>query len=194
MRLPNTEFTSRPWRVHELTPDFEVEDVWALPTPGGPDDLDRLVRQMTGPDDKAIEGNPILRALFALRWKLGALFGWDKPRERVGRRVASLRDRLPADLRGDRGPDMSDVPFTSVYRTHDEWLAESANRTVHVLLHLGWVSDGTGGYYAQMTGLVRPNGLLGRVYMVGIKPIRYTLVYPALLRGIGREWRLQTAG
>lgn len=39
MKLPDTAHTSRPWRIHEVAPDFEVEDVWALPTPGGPDDF-----------------------------------------------------------------------------------------------------------------------------------------------------------
>jgi hypothetical protein len=39
MKLPNTTHTSRPWRIHELTRDFRLEDVWALPTPGGPDDF-----------------------------------------------------------------------------------------------------------------------------------------------------------
>ena len=31
MKLPDTEHTSRPWRIHELTPDFRLEDVWGLP-------------------------------------------------------------------------------------------------------------------------------------------------------------------
>ena len=35
MRLPNTAHTSQPWRIHEITGDFRLEDVWALPTPGG---------------------------------------------------------------------------------------------------------------------------------------------------------------
>ena len=39
MRVPNTAHTSRPWRIHDIAPDFELEDVWALPTPGGPDDF-----------------------------------------------------------------------------------------------------------------------------------------------------------
>ncbi|HBX81371.1 MAG TPA: DUF2867 domain-containing protein, partial [Propionibacteriaceae bacterium] len=40
MRLPKTAHTERPWRIHELTPDFRVEDVWAFRTPGaGPDDF-----------------------------------------------------------------------------------------------------------------------------------------------------------
>ena len=47
MRLPNTAHTFRPWRIHEFTRDFRLEDVWALPTPGGPDDFPRLVRQMS---------------------------------------------------------------------------------------------------------------------------------------------------
>lgn len=40
-----------------------------------------------------------------------------------------------------------------------------------------------------MAVLVKPNGPLGAVYMAGIKPFRYLGVYPALLRGIGREWQ-----
>jgi hypothetical protein len=43
MRVPNTAHTSRLWRVHEVAPDFRLEDVWALPTPGDPDDFPRLL-------------------------------------------------------------------------------------------------------------------------------------------------------
>lgn len=189
MRLPKTAHTSRPWRVHEIADDFRVEDVWALPTPGGPDDLARLVRQFAGGTGDPVP-SPVARVLFAVRWKLGELFGWDKPDGGIGTRVPTLRDRLPADLReGERGPDPRSVPFTSVFQTHDEWVAESANRTMHGLLHIGWVPDGEGGYRGQMTVLVKPNGRLGALYMLGIKPFRYLGVYPALLRSIGREWQ-----
>lgn len=130
------------------------------------------------------------RVLFAVRWKLGKLLGWDKEDGGLGARVPTLRDRLPADLReGERGPDLRSAPFTSVYQTHDEWVAETANRTMHGALHIGWVPDGNGGYHGQMTVLVKPNGRLGAFYMLGIKPFRYLGVYPALLRSIGREWR-----
>ncbi|MFE0649645.1 DUF2867 domain-containing protein [Streptomyces sp. NPDC059534] len=189
MRLPRTAHTSRPWRIHEFTGDFQVEDVWELPVTGGPDDLDRLVRQFTSGGGTALS-SPVVRTLFAIRWKLGALLGWDKPAAGLGARVETLRDRLPEDLReGPRGPDLRAVPFTSVYRTHDEWVAESANRTVHAVMHIGWVPDGAPGRHrARMAVLVKPNGLLGAVYMAGIKPFRYLGVYPKLLRGIGREW------
>jgi hypothetical protein len=206
VRLPKTAHTSRPWRVHEFTKDFEVEDVWELPTPGGPDDLSRLVRQFTSPDEGDNEVPVVLRTLFALRWRLGKLFGWDKPGSGVGKRVHSLRERLPADLlEAPRGPDLRAVParadaggppvFSSVYQTHHEWVAEISNKTVHALMHIGWVPDDSGhGYHGQMAVLVKPNGRLGKAYMAAILPFRRALVYPLLLRMIGRKWRTQAAG
>ncbi|KJK47439.1 DUF2867 domain-containing protein [Streptomyces sp. NRRL F-4428] len=192
MRLPSSAHTSRPWRIHEIAGDFRLEDVWALPTPGGPDDLARLVRQFargTGDPVPSFVG----RALFAIRWKLGALLGWDTPSGGLRSRVPTLRDRLPTDLReGERGPDLVAAPFTSVYQTHDEWAAEMANKTMHGVMHIGWVPDGDGGYRGQMAVLVKPNGLMGAAYMLAIKPFRYVGVYPALLRSIGEEWRRST--
>lgn len=41
MRLPNIAHTARPRRIHALARDFRLEDVWALPTPGGPGDFPR---------------------------------------------------------------------------------------------------------------------------------------------------------
>src|SRR5918999_4317214 len=98
MRLPNEAHTSRPWRIHEITPDFRVEDVWALPTPGGPDDFPRLIDLAAGLDPEN-SNSRIVRTLFALRWKLGEVFGWDGPGAGLDSRVPTLRDRLPADLR-----------------------------------------------------------------------------------------------
>ncbi|MEU2154563.1 DUF2867 domain-containing protein [Streptomyces sp. NPDC019396] len=191
MRLPSTAHTSRPWRIHEIAGDFQLEDVWALPTPGGPDDLHYLVQQITsGTNDKAGVPSPVYRALFAIRWYLGRLLGWDKDRDGIDSRVRTLRDRLPADLReAPRGPDAVSVPFTSVYQLHDEWAAEAANRTVHAVMHIGWVPAEGGGHRGQLAVMVKPNGLFGAVYMACIKPFRYVGVYPALLRAMGREWQ-----
>jgi uncharacterized protein DUF2867 len=189
MKLPNTAHTSRPWRIHELTRDFRLEDVWALPTPGGPDDFARLVRQFASADpSQNLTG--AARALWTLRMKLGELFGWDDPDTGVGSRVPTLRDRLPADLRdAPPGPEFDPLPFTSLYLLEDEWAAEVANRTMHGLLHIGWVPDGNGGYRGQMAVLVKPNGVFGKAYMAAIRPFRHLIVYPPLMRAIGRQWR-----
>ena len=89
-----------PWRIHDIAKDFRVEDVWALPTPGGPDDFPRLVELMGSFDPAA--SSPVVRALFAIRWRLGD--GWDSTEATPAstRASPSLRERLPADLPGRR--------------------------------------------------------------------------------------------
>lgn len=189
MRLPDHAHTDLPWRIHEITPDFRLYDVWALPTPGGPDDFPRLVHLFAG-GDTAHNQSWFARTLFAIRWKVGARLGWDDPDSGVGARVPTLRDRLPADLRdGPSGPEFDTLPFTSVYLTDNEWAAEMANRTVHGVMHIGWIADEAGGCRGQMSVLVKPNGLLGRAYMAGIAPLRHLFVYPPMMRDIGQEWQ-----
>jgi hypothetical protein len=188
MKLPNTEHTSRPWRIHELTRDFRLEDVWDLPGRGGPDDFPRLVQLIASQDPSRSSSLPV-RTLFAIRWKLGELLGWDGADAGLGSRAPTLRDRLPADLRdAPSGPDFDALPFTSLYLLDDEFAAEIANRTMHGVMHIGRVPDGTGGYRAQMAVLVKPNGLLGDAYMAAIRPFRHLIVYPAMLRQGEREW------
>jgi Protein of unknown function (DUF2867) len=189
MRLSDTAHTSRPWRIHELARDFRLEDVWALPTPGGPDDFPRLVQGFASADPLQSPSG-VVRTLFAIRSKVGELLGWDRPDAGLGSRVPTLRDRLPADLRdGPCGPEFDALPATPLYLLDDEWAAEVANRTVHGVLHLGWVPDETGGYRGQMAILVKPNGLLGTAYMTAIKPFRHLIVYPLTIRQIERDWR-----
>ena len=188
MRLADSAHTSRPWRIHELTLDFRLEDVWALPTPGGPDDFPRLV-QLTAELDPSQSSSSAVRTLFAIRWKVGELLGWDGAGAGLGSRVPTLRDRLPADLRGaPSGPEFHALPFTPLYLLDREWAAEIANRTMHGVMHLGWVPDEVGGYRGQMAVLVKPNGLLGRGYMAAIKPFRHLVVYPPAIRELGRAW------
>jgi hypothetical protein len=189
MRLQNSAHTSQPWRIHELARDFELLDVWALPTPGGPDDFPRLIRLMAS-FDPTRSSSVIVRALFAIRFGLGELLGWDSATAGLGSRVPRLRDRLPADLRStplDTEPELDQ--FKPVYVLDDEAALEIANRTVHGVLHLGWVADGEGGYRGQMAILVKRNGLLGAAYMAAIEPFRHLFVYPRMMRDIKQRWR-----
>ena len=73
--------------------------------------------------------------------------------------------------------------------TDDEWAAEIVNRTVHGVLHLAWVPDPAGGHRGQMAVYAKPDGRLGAAYMAAITPFRHLLVYPSMLRSIGRSWR-----
>ena len=188
MRIPQTAHTSRPWRIHEIAHDFRLEDVWALPTPGGPGDFSRLIRQIATLDESTLR-SPAARALFAIRHQVGTLLGWDNRDSGIGTRVPTLRDRLPADLRdAPTGPRFENLSFTPVYLTDHEWVGELANQTVHAVLHLSWVPDGAGGHRGQMAVLVKPNGLFGTIYMAAIAPFRHLVVYPELMRSIGQRW------
>jgi hypothetical protein len=185
-RLPNSAHTSRPWRIHEVTADFRLEDVWALPVRGEKSDFSALVQGFAAGDPS--RSSSLTRALWAIRWKAGELLGWDQTEAGIGGRVPTLRERLPEDLLGAPGPAFDMLPFTSLYLTEDEFAAEIANRTMHGVMHLSCVPDGTGRYRGQMAVLVKPNGLLGNMYMAAIRPFRHLIVYPAMMRQIEREW------
>jgi hypothetical protein len=189
LRLPNMAHASRPWRIHEVTPDFRLEDVWELPGTGGPNDFPWLV-ELIASTDPSQSSSRAVRTLFALRWKLGELVGWEGPEAGLGSRVPTLRDRLPADLRhAPSGPDFDALPFTSLYCLDDEFAAEIANGTVHAVMHIGRVAEETGGFRAQMAVLVKPNGLFGSVYLAAIRPFRHLIVYPPMMREAARKWR-----
>lgn len=187
-RLPDTAHTSRPWRIHEIAPDFRLEDVWDLPGRGGRDDFPRLV-ELIASLDPADSPSRIARALWATRWKVGALLGWDDPEGGVGSRVESLYNRLPADLvRRGRGPAFAAIPATPLYLTSDEFAAEIANKTVHGVMHLSAIEEEPGCYRVQLAVLVRPNGRFGTAYMAAIKPFRDLIVYPAMTKHGLKLW------
>lgn len=188
MPLSRDAHLSRPWRIHEIVPDFRLEDVWALPTPGRSDEFPLLVAGLAAADP-AETPSRAARTLWSLRWKLGDLLRLDEPSSGLGSRVTSLRERLPDDLRAARGPEFEALPFTSLYLIEDEFAAEVANGTVHGVMHLGWVPDGSGGFSGQMAVYVKPNGLLGSAYMAAIKPFRYLIVYPQMFRAAERRWQ-----
>ena len=165
-----------------------MEDVWGLEAPGSPDDFAHVV-QLIAAGDPAHSSSYAVRALFALRWAIGAALGWDDAGERPGSGSPTLRERLPADLRGRPGPEFAAQPFTSLYLLEDEFAAEIANRTMHGVLHVGLVAEPNGDHRGQIAVLVKPNGLLGIAYMAAIRPFRHLLVYPPMLAEFERRWR-----
>jgi hypothetical protein len=200
-RVPNSAMECSPWRIRELVPDFTLEDVWALPVEGGPEDFQALLELMASLDP-AESDSRATRALWQLRDRLGAWFGIGRttiPADGVpdapvgelripGSSETSLAERLPEDLRGsaadeDLGPSL----FSPLYRTDVEAAAEISNQTVHGVMHLAWVDRGEGRYQGQMAVYVKPRGLLGKGYMELIKPFRHWIVYPALMRQLERR-------
>ena len=202
MRLPNSAHESRPWRIREITPDFILEDVWALPARGGAEDFQVLLDRTVSSDPANAKSLPT-RALWRFRDRLGRLFdlgrvsapagaGQDKSTGGLpipGTKETSLTGRLPADLRNTAADlNFDALPFVPLYRTDVEFAAEVSNQTVHGVMHLAWVDQGEGRYQGQMAVYVKPRGPFGKAYMALIKPFRHLIVYPALMRQMEREW------
>jgi hypothetical protein len=187
-RLPDSAHSSRPWRIHGIAPEFQLEDVWELPGRGGPDDFPRLI-ELIASMDPTQGSSRASRALWSVRGRMGELFGWDEAAAGLGSRVSTLRDRLPPELRETHAPEFDPLPATSLYLIEDEFAAEIANRTVHGVMHIGRVPDGDGGFRAQMAVLVKPNGLLGSAYLAAIRPFRHRIIYPAMFRDGQDLWR-----
>jgi len=198
MRLPNATHQSHPWRIHEIVPDFTLEDVWALPVHGSAEDLPSALELMLSLDPANATSLPA-RALWRARDLLGKWFDLGRISVPVdddadslmipGANERSLASRLPEDLRGTAADvDFGNLPFEPLYLTDDEFAAEISNKTVHGVMHLAWVNQGSGGYQGQMAVYVKPRGRFGTAYMAFIKPFRYAIVYPALMRQIERTW------
>jgi Protein of unknown function (DUF2867) len=197
MKLANTAHEAGPWRIREITPDFTLEDVWALPVYGSAADFDTFLENMAGFDPAHARSAPT-RFLWSLRDRLGRWFGLGRisvasdGSSRLpipGSSETSLAERLPADLRGT-ATDMRfrSLPFKPLYRTDVEFAAEISNQTVHGVMHLAWAAQDDGRYQGQMAVYVKPRGLLGKGYMKLIKPFRYLIVYPALMRQVEQIW------
>ena len=204
MRIPNAAHESQPWRIRDIVPDFTLEDVWALPARGGAQDFQTLLEIITSglADPDNWESRPT-RVLWEVRDRLGGWFGLGRisvPIDRGGNAAAgklpipgtdetSLTERLRDDLRNTAADlHFDSVPFAPLHRTNVEFAAELSNRTVHDVMHLAWVDQGDGCYQGQMAVYVKPRGLLGKVYMALIKPFRYWVVYPAMMREIEQAW------
>lgn len=203
MKLLKAEHECRPMRIHDLVPDFPLEDVWALPMRGGPDEFQDLLDLAGSFDPAQAESGPT-RFLWNLRDRLGAWFGLGEISAPVdedgagdlaipGTDETSLRDRVPPDLVGTAEDfDFGSLPFVPLYRTDREAAAELSNKTVHGVAHLAWVEVGGGRYEGRMAVYVKPRGAFGRAYMALIKPFRYWVIYPALMRQMERVWEART--
>lgn len=205
MKRLRAEHERRPLRIHQLVPDFTLEDVWALPVQGDAEDFENFLRFVGSFDPSETDNRPA-RFLWDLRDRLGAWLDLGEISSPVdadeegglpipGTDETSLRGRLPADLRETTaGFDFDLLPFEPLYRTDREAAAEIGNRTVHGVLHLAWVEGEGGRYSGRMAVYVKPRGAFGRAYMAAIKPFRYLVVYPALMREMGRAWKARGSG
>ena len=186
MRIDPDEFRARPLRVHALLHDVPLEDAWAVPLSGG--GAGRTIEDLRGVMVAGLEAAPaVVQGLFWLRFRIGALFGWDD--RRPSWNAESYADRLsPADRAQSLvAPGTRDGRFGLLYRFEDEQLSELRNATVHAFLSLS-IRPTPSGYLAYVGVFVQPVHRFSKLYMGAIAPFRRMVVYPAVFRQMQRAW------
>ena len=192
MKIKNKQHYQQKWIVHELLGDFEVEDVWQFPVELKAHHTISLFQDQLFEGMEQLSKKGIVGLLFKLRFFLGELFGWDKPTESLTNilKKGSIRERYAQQFQLTAAEliPIGNAEFEPVYVLDNESLAEIKNETVHAGLHLSKVPF-KDGYTVQMAVYVRPKGRLGRFYMALIKPFRLAIVYPAMMRLVGKHWQ-----
>ncbi len=190
-RLDPQEHRVQSWRIGEIAHDFELIDVWRLPAQGRREEFGDLPALLLSEPTAKSATAKLTGFLFAVRLQAGQLLGWDDQALPIpGCTEMSLRERLPTDLPAPPiDPSDKHLDFQVVFQTDVEYAAELSNKTVHAVLHLGWVEDSPDQYHGQLGVYVKNRGRLGRLYMAAIAPFRHYVVYPALLRHVDQGWR-----
>ncbi len=192
MRVDPGEFRARPLRVHALLHDVPLEDVWAIRLPGG--GAGRTIQDVRTVFIAAVEAAPpVVKGLFRLRGRIGALLGWDQ--QRPAWTAESYVHRLsPADrARSMVAPGTPDGRLSLLYRFEDEQLSELRNATVHAFSSLS-IRPTSDGYLAYLAIYAQPVHRFTRLYMRAIAPFRRLVVYPAIVRKVQSAWTEQYGG
>ena len=98
-----------------------------------------------------------------------------------------------ASLRRAQSRASARGPTPPVFVFDNEAAVEVSNALLHAILHLGWVEQPDGTYRGQMGIYVKHRGAKSRLYMQAIAPFRHLIVYPSLLRRIGKSWDASVA-
>ncbi len=154
MRIDPGEFRARPLRVHALLDDVPLEDVWAIRLVGG--GAGRTIQDVRTVFIAAVEAAPpVVKGLFRLRGRIGALLGWDQ--QRLAWTAESYVHRLsPADrARSMVAPGTPDGRLSLLYRFEDEQLSELRNATVHAFSSLS-IRQTSEGYLAYLAIYAQP--------------------------------------
>ncbi|HVQ35740.1 MAG TPA: DUF2867 domain-containing protein [Candidatus Bathyarchaeia archaeon] len=186
MRVAPEELRRLDLRVHTLLADVPLHDVWAVDL-GGPPGRTILDLKKALAGENLAAANPAVRLLFAFRWWLGRVLGWD--RDRAGTAETSYLHRLTAEDRQGSlvAPGTKEGPFTVLLVSEREAISEIQNATVHGFSVFA-LDERPPGYRLYWAIYVKPVGPLTRAYMLLIDPFRRFIVYPALLRRIAAAW------
>jgi hypothetical protein len=187
MRLAASEYEKLDLWAHSFLSDVPLHDAFVIDLPGGGKGRTMSDIRALVPAGSALTANPVVAALFKLRFFAGRVFGWDSEEHQPDR--DSYVHRLDADERADSliRPGTPDGPFRLLHLRAGESLSEVQNATVHAFLCQA-LRESESGYRYYWGIYVKPVSRFTGLYMALIKPFRHWLVYPAILSGIRKAW------
>lgn len=187
MRVTVEEYERLALRAHSLLADVPLHDVWAAELPGGGGGLTLLELRSLLSLETLTTANVAVRFLFALRFRLGRVFGWDREPPQASRE--SYLQRLSAEERESSlvPPGTAEGPFRVLYVSPHEAISEIQNATVHGFSVFA-LTESASGHRLYWAIYVRPVGRISGWYMRLIDPFRRWLIYPSILRRVGALW------
>ena len=193
IKINKQEHLTQHLRVHALLSDFELEDVWQVPIALTSNQTLRLFAERFSESMDKITDKGMAGFLFKFRLWLGKFLNLDDKKPVVKELIpGSIRHRYAYEEGLSFGDlpalGTSDLDFAPVYMLQNEHLSEIENKTVHAALHFSRVPIGEATWGIHMAVYVKPKGLLGKFYMLLIKPFRLWVVYPALMKIVKSEW------
>jgi hypothetical protein len=193
------------WKVHEIAKDFKLLDVWEFPILANPlknQDFHFFLDVLKGKWRFRLKNLVSPRFIFAgalmgVRMIMGKIFFLDKKVNMLpipGCKEISLKERLSEEDRANnRAPEINgnnkNTGFRTVYLYDNECLWELSNKTVHALMHIGWVHKYDNYYTAQLAVYAKTRGRLGELYMKLIMPFRRHVIYPVLMENVKLKWK-----
>jgi hypothetical protein len=187
MRAPTEEFRRLDLAVHAILSDVPLRDVHAVELHGGGAGRTLADVQALASETKLMRANPAVRFLFAVRAAVGKIFGWDAPTHAhpEDSYIARVDDGIKR--RSEIAPGTPQGPFRVLYLLPRESLSEIRNATVHAFLATALTDKGEG-YRLYWAVYVKPVSGWTKLYMAAIEPFRRVIIYPSIMRRIGREW------
>jgi hypothetical protein len=184
LRVSPAEYLAFPLEAHALLHDVPLKDVSAVDLPnGGEERTVADVRRLFF--SNARRSGLATRALFALRFAIGRIFGWDRPVSERAYDDARLTDDLRR--RSLVPPGTREGLFRALYELPRESVLEIRNATVHGFLCLALVPRAQG-YRLYFAVYVEPVSGFTPIYMAAIEPFRRFIVYPSMFRRLRAAW------
>jgi hypothetical protein len=182
-------YRQKPLLVHSFLAGVPLRTLERVELPGGREGMTiEEISDVVGfGGEVEMEVGPVTQALFQLRTLVGRILRWDETKELV--KSVSFISRLKEEdlARSLIVPGKPAGISRILYQFENETLGEIINRTVHCFWLMA-AERTANGYALWFAVYVKKLNWFTPIYMALISPLLKCIIYPAMLRGVRRQW------